>query len=188
MTYMGNKVFWDQKFSERSNKALAPEAVIIKYSELLKGGSVLDIACGDGRNSLYLTEKGFEVTGIDFSPAALDRMKGFAEKKQYDITAIEMDLSQPTSMEQLGIYDNCVVSHYKLDEATLLKLKNHIKPDGILIITGFGHKHICDERITTDDLIYRDDFLVLKEAFELINYEESIDERGFFTTYVFQRR
>jgi len=35
-------------------------------------GHVLDIGCGAGRHSLYLQEKGFDVTGIDVSPLAID--------------------------------------------------------------------------------------------------------------------
>lgn len=35
-------------------------------------GRILDIGCGAGRHSLYLQEKGFDVTGIDNSPGAIE--------------------------------------------------------------------------------------------------------------------
>src|SRR5688572_3246111 len=34
-------------------------------------GKILDIGCGAGRHSLYLQDKGFDVTGIDNSPGAI---------------------------------------------------------------------------------------------------------------------
>ncbi len=51
-----------------------PETV--KFSETLEPGSlILDVGCGNGRNSRYLAEKGFEVVGIDISPAQVEIAK-----------------------------------------------------------------------------------------------------------------
>lgn len=188
MEFIGNATFWDEKFDKRESSLLGPEGMVVKYSELLKPGTVLDIACGDGRNTMFLADKGFEVTGVDFSEKALDRLNKFANEFGHLVKTKQVDLSKPTSIEALGIYDNMIVSHYRLTKESLKVLKDHLTSEGILIVTGFGHKHVCDDRIRTNDLIYQDDFLVLKEDFELLNYEESIDERGFFTTYVFQKK
>jgi len=188
MTYMGDNAFWEASFQSRGDKPLEAEASIQKYSELFKQGTLLDLACGDGRNSLYLSEKGYDVTGVDFSDTALERLQGFAETKNMSIETVKKDLSMASTMSELAIYDNIIVSHYKLDETQLMHLKDHIRPDGILLITGFGHKADINQRIATKDLLYKDDFLILKDTFELINYEESIDGRGFFSTYVFQKR
>lgn len=188
MTYMGENAYWEDKMNSRDNKPLDPEESIVKYSQLFKQGSILDLACGDGRNSLYLTELGYEVTGVDFSETALERLQGFASERNMSITTVQQDLSLPKGLNDLALFDNVIVSHYKLKEKQLIEIKEHIKAEGILLITGFGHKHTCDERLSTEELIYKDDFLILKDTFELINYEESVDGRGFFSTYVFQKR
>ena len=53
-----------------------------KFAEKLEPGSqVLDIGCGNGRNSRYLASKGFQVTGIDISPAQVEIAKKRAEKE-----------------------------------------------------------------------------------------------------------
>ena len=188
MTYMGDKAYWDDKFRTRENKQLEPEQSIIKFSQLFKQGTILDLACGDGRNSVYLTDLGYEVTAVDFSESALKRLQGFAVERNMSIETIQQDLSFPQALKDLTTFDNILVSHYKLKEAQLIEIKKHIKAEGILLITGFGHKQIVDDKLSAEDLIYKDDFLVLKESFELINYEESIDGRGFFSTYVFKKR
>lgn len=76
MEYMGNKNFWEQKFLSRPDSQLPPETILIEDVAFFKEkGSVLDLACGDGRNALFLAESGFEVTAVDFSEAALNRLK-----------------------------------------------------------------------------------------------------------------
>ena len=53
------------KIGRRSNKQAIAHAK----------GKILDIGCGAGRHSLYLQEKGFDVTGIDNSPGAIEVCK-----------------------------------------------------------------------------------------------------------------
>ncbi|MEG2017926.1 MAG: hypothetical protein RR844_01920 [Clostridium sp.] len=59
--------------------------------------------------------------------------------------------------------------------------------DGVLLASGFGHKHKPDLKIRYEDLIQPSDFEALKEDFALIHYEECEDERGFFVTYIFRK-
>jgi SAM-dependent methyltransferase len=59
-----------------------PDALV----ELVDGGEVkpcntIDLGCGAGNYAIYLASKGFEVTGIDISPAAIKIAKENAEKK-----------------------------------------------------------------------------------------------------------
>ncbi|WP_249168654.1 hypothetical protein [Alkaliphilus sp. B6464] len=64
MEYIGTKEYWDEKFANRSDNPLDPEKSIVENVVYLKKGTVLDIACGDSRNVLFLLEKGFIVTGV----------------------------------------------------------------------------------------------------------------------------
>lgn len=45
--------------------------------------SILDIGSGAGANAEYLVGKGFEVTALDFSPAAHARLRGRLSRKKY---------------------------------------------------------------------------------------------------------
>jgi len=65
-----------QYFSEYKSWRPA-EKQAIKYAK----GRVLDVGCGAGRHSLYLQEKGLEVTGIDNSPGAVKVCKARRVKK-----------------------------------------------------------------------------------------------------------
>lgn len=66
------------------------EKEAIKYAK----GRVLDIGCGAGRHSLYLQQKGFDVTGVDASPLAIEvcRMRGLKNAEVMPITQISSEL------------------------------------------------------------------------------------------------
>lgn len=188
MEYMGNKEFWDKNFKERSDKPLNPEKDLIDSISYFKKGSVLDLACGDGRNSFFLLSQGFKVTGIDFSNEALQRLKRFASRLNYEIDTCQVDLKFPTALKNIGMFDNVLVNHYRLNTEQLYELAHHITQNGILFVCGFGHKHKPDERIKEDDLILKEDFEKLDDYFELVKCHENKDNRGFFVTYIYRRR
>lgn len=50
------------------------------YLKLSKGDSILDLACGRGRHSISLNKLGFDVTGVDISPASIVYAKDFENK------------------------------------------------------------------------------------------------------------
>lgn len=188
MDYIGNKKYWDEKFINRSDKLLAPEKSLVENIALFKKGSVLDIACGDGRNSIYLIENGFKITAIDFSIIALKRLKIFAKKSNYSVSTKQIDLSVKNSLKELNIFDNVVINHYRLNKTQFADIKNHITENGLLFICGFGHKHKVDSKIRQEDLIQPNDFEDIGDFFELIKYVESEDDRGFFVTYIFRKK
>ena len=188
MEYMGNKEYWDEKFENRSDKPLSPEKSLVENIGYFKKGSVLDIACGDGRNALFFLENSFKVTGVDFSNKALERLKMFAERNNYLVNTKQIDLSIPNSLKNIGIFDNILINHYRLSKEQLADMENHITDDGILFICGFGYKHKVDCKIRKEDLIQPTDLDNINKSFELIKHIENQDDRGFFVTYIFHKR
>ena len=67
-----------------------------------RGNSVLDIGCGAGRHSLYLQSEGYDVTGIDLSPLAIEVCKARGLK-----TAVVMSISSIS--HALGIFDTIIM-------------------------------------------------------------------------------
>ena len=187
MDFIGDAHYWNEKFINRSDMPLEPEKTLVENIQYLKRGSVLDIACGDGRNALFLAEKGFDVTGIDFSSEALKRLNKFAKRAGHKIDTKEVDLSKSDSLEDIGVFDNILINHYKLNEKQLLNLYNHLVENGVLFICSFGHKHKTDYKIKAEYLIHITDFEDINREFELIKYIEAEDDRGFFETYIFKK-
>lgn len=65
---------WDAKHGLAAKEAAAeaPAGILTELWPLLPAGAALDLACGRGRNALFLVEHGRYVTAVDWSGAALD--------------------------------------------------------------------------------------------------------------------
>jgi SAM-dependent methyltransferase len=76
-----------------------------KAISLVKG-KVLDIGCGAGRHSLYLQEKGFDVTGIDNSPGAIEVYKLRGLKKAEVLPIEKTDKLPENSFDTIIMFGN----------------------------------------------------------------------------------
>ncbi len=79
-----------------------PERRAIKLAK----GRVLDIGCGAGRHSLYLQQKGFDVTGIDISPGAVKVCKLRGLKKAHVRPITDVDKFKPNSFDTILMLGN----------------------------------------------------------------------------------
>lgn len=69
-----------------------------EYVQLFEHGTIpfgraIDLGCGEVNNAIYLSRKGFDVTGVDFSPTAINRAIANAKSAGEKITFIEDDLT-----------------------------------------------------------------------------------------------
>jgi tellurite methyltransferase len=58
---------WDARYRKKLG-GLKPSSILIKHCSLASVGKALDIAFGNGRNSIFLAEKGIEVDAPDTPP------------------------------------------------------------------------------------------------------------------------
>ena len=78
-----------------------PEVVaVIEGEHPLPPGRALDLGCGTGTNALYLARHGWEVTGVDFSPLAIEAAKGKAEGSGLPVS---FRLGDVTRVRELGV-------------------------------------------------------------------------------------
>ena len=80
--YAGSELLW----TAQANRFLVAEA------DGLEPGSALDLACGEGRNAVWLAERGFRVTGVDFSGMALAKARELAALRGVEAEWVEADL------------------------------------------------------------------------------------------------
>lgn len=62
---------WDSHYSDPDNVDPAPAPLLVEAADLLRPGRALDLACGAGRNALYLAQMGWSVTAVDSSEVAI---------------------------------------------------------------------------------------------------------------------
>lgn len=137
---------WDERYSEEAfaygtepNTFLAEQAGIIK-----KGGSVLCLAEGEGRNAVWLAQQGYRVTGVDSSSVGLNKAQQLASKRGVSIETVCTDLAdyhiEPDSWD-------AIVSIFCHVPAPLRKRLHSeavagLKPGGVLILEAYRPKQL----------------------------------------------
>ena len=67
---------WDQRYREGAYASRDYPSEFLKQQLLhLKPGKALDLACGAGRNSIFLAQNGFFVDAVDVSSVGLERAR-----------------------------------------------------------------------------------------------------------------
>lgn len=106
---------WDARYREGQYASRRhPSALLERLIDRLPRGRALDVACGAGRNALYLAAKGFAVDAVDISAAGLDRLRVDAEADGLAVRALPADLENgiPDSLPLAGRYELIVMLRY----------------------------------------------------------------------------
>lgn len=111
-------------------------------------GRILDIGCGAGRHSLYLQEKGFDVTGIDNSTGAIKVSKSRGLKKALVRPITEIDKFKPNSFDTILMLGNNFGLFGDAENAKLILQKmSRITTTAAQIITGTRDPYQTEDRL-----------------------------------------
>lgn len=84
---------WDRRYGERELIWTAePNRFLVAEVESLEPGRGLDLACGEGRNAVWLAGAGWRMTGVDFSPVALEKARDLAAARGVEAQWVVADL------------------------------------------------------------------------------------------------
>jgi SAM-dependent methyltransferase len=134
---------WNHRYREGAYRDRThPSAMVAEYvpdviatQRATSGGDLeleaLDLACGAGRNALYLASLGYRVDAVDISAEALARGEQAARTAGFRIswTAHDLDQGLPRA---LGDYDLIVIVRY-LDLSLIAATAERLRPGGYLI-------------------------------------------------------
>ncbi|HKI93633.1 MAG TPA: class I SAM-dependent methyltransferase [Gaiellaceae bacterium] len=84
---------WNRRYAGRELIWTAePNRFLVAEAGDLSPGRALDLACGEGRNAIWLAERGWRVTGVDFSEVALEKAGRLAASRGVEAEWIPADL------------------------------------------------------------------------------------------------
>jgi ubiquinone/menaquinone biosynthesis C-methylase UbiE len=84
---------WDDRY--RTDELIwraEPNRFLVEEVVGLAPGRALDLACGEGRNALWLAERGWQVTAVDFSAVGLAKAQRLASERALDLRWVEADV------------------------------------------------------------------------------------------------
>ncbi len=82
--YTGSELLWSAE----------PNRFLVAETAELPAGRVLDLACGEGRNGVWLAERGFDLTGVDFSAVGIEKARRLAAARGVEAEWVVADLQE----------------------------------------------------------------------------------------------
>jgi len=161
-----------------------------------KGSPILEIACGTGRVLIPLVEAGYEVWGIDSSPAMLtkaqQKMSNLSENVRNRVHLVRADmrdfhLDMQFSLVLIPFRSFLLLLTVQDQIQTLTNLRRHLKNDGFLIIDIFVplyHYLAQDRRQASSKIvspenghtIFRTDVIEYDHTNQLMDVDSIFDE------------
>ena len=121
-----------------------PTRWLVDHAHLLPlSGDAIDVACGNGRNALWLAARGFNTLAVDRNATAIAQLRDAASQRRLSLRAEVADLEEgrPESLvlpepDLTSAFDVVVVVHY-LHRPSFPALVAALRPGGILIYETF---------------------------------------------------
>ena len=121
---------------------------------------VLDLACGDGRNGIFLAGKGFEVSCWDVSEKALERAGWLARASEVKVKIRQVDLEQDGVAPLTQNHYGAILVFRYLHRPLIPSIKNALKDKGLLFYETFtmaqsryGKPHNPDHLLKPGELL-----------------------------------
>jgi SAM-dependent methyltransferase len=130
---------WDERYAgDELVWSAVPNRFLVAEVEGLPAGRALDLACGEGRNAVWLAERGWNVTGVDFSNAGLDKGRRLSEARGVSVHWELADVTAYTPAPES--FDLVIVMYLHLPEAARRVAFRHaaaaLAPGGSLLVVG----------------------------------------------------
>ncbi len=130
---------WDRRWLDKRLHAHGePSTVVLNVLERLRPGHALDLGCGSGRHAVWLAERGWRVTAVDFAPEALRQARERAAEVGVEVDWIEADLVDYEPPE--GAFDLVLLAYLHVPaherRAILAKAEAAVASGGTLLLVG----------------------------------------------------
>jgi len=109
-------------------------------------GRALDLACGEGRNAIWLAEQGWTVTAADFSDVAIERARKLAAGRGVEVEWLCADLAsyEPPA----GVFQLVLIAYLQLPGAelrgVLTRAAAALAPASELLMIGHARRNLSE--------------------------------------------
>ena len=144
-----HEAMWSNRYREAGDDYLfgvEPNIWLARHADVLAAyRTVLSVADGEGRNSVWLAQQGLEVTASEISPVALEKAKKLAAGRGVSVDFQRADLL--TCDWPSDTYDALVAIFIqfvgpKERETVFAGMQRAVKPGGIVMIQGYTPKQL----------------------------------------------
>ena len=137
---------WDKRYKEEgfAYGTEANDFLKSEFSRIPKGGRVLCLAEGEGRNAVFLARQGYAVTAVDQSSVGLEKAKKLASKNKVEISTIVTDLRDYDLGNECWDGIVSISAHVPPELRTKLhnQVANSLKKGGVFILEAYTERQI----------------------------------------------
>ena len=148
-----NSPFYHQLYKERDySEATYFMNNLISRLQIDKNSSILDLACGRGRYSLYLSNIGYKVTGIDISKENIsEAKKNESDKLNYILHDMRQPLNQKFDLI-LNLFTSFGYYQEDIDNISIIRsIKSNLNNEGKAVIDFLNIDYVLDNLIKYEE-------------------------------------
>jgi len=139
--------FWNARYADSAYLfGTEPNAFLVSRADLLKSGQkVLAVADGEGRNGVWLAQRGLDVLSVDISPVALEKAGRLADKAGVALRTETVDLlAWEWGRDRFDAIVAIFIQFVGSDERQVIhrRMVEALKPGGLLILQGYTPKQL----------------------------------------------
>src|SRR5262249_44345425 len=123
---------WNERYRQGEHINDLPHPLIVQFASGLATGRALDVACGAGRHSIWLAERGWRVTAVDSSQVAIELLQQRASAAGLTMDCRIANLERHEFTIEPGAYDLIVVCNY-LQRDLFPSIKEGTAASGLVI-------------------------------------------------------
>ena len=181
-----DKEKWDAKYGDGDRiSAKVPSDWLTTHTGLLSGkGKALDIAAGEGRNSIFAASLGYEVVCMDISEVALSKARALASKNNVKITTLSADLDNNSLPK--NEYDLVLCFNF-LERNLFPEIQNTLKTGGILFYETFTVDYLKYSSFKRQWVLEQNELLKAFEGFRVLRYREVDEKPEAFASLIAQK-
>ena len=153
----------------QQRQSLAKEQVnkIEKLLQIDESAQILDLCCGNGRHSIELSERGFDVTGVDRTERYIEAARLEAKKRNLNAMFVVGDMRDYRSPNRYDVILNLFGSFGYFEDSSddhkvIENMYDSLRPGGQLLIETMG-KEILARDFRARDWVEEGDLLILSE-------------------------
>ena len=164
---ISDKERWNKRHVDKPMRKNV-EPLLEKYIDEADVGEALDIACGIGRNTHFLAQKGFLVDAVDISDYALSQVDEIATIKKFEVDLDTYNL-------EINKYDLIVNINF-LSRRLIPQIKEALRSGGVLIFETFIIAHgDFSQPVNPEFLLRKNELLHAFIGLDIVYYEERSD-------------
>ncbi|MBC8286649.1 MAG: methyltransferase domain-containing protein [Nitrospinae bacterium] len=181
-----DKEKWNNKYeSGEYITGKEPSAWLQANAHLLaKSGKALDIAGGEGRNSVFAASKGYEVTCLDIAENGLRKAQALAQEKNAKITTVLADLDSKSL--KTNEYDLVLCFNF-LDRSLFSGIRQTLKSGGLLFYETFTLDYLKYSNFKKEWVLEANELLQEFSDFRILRYQEVDENSKAFASMVAQK-